>query len=95
MELREDQENAINGKQKDSVRKETIVVSATMGINVESGCRNPLLLQSRKQKKLVKHLREERVSEAAVHLEVNSNDVSESILPKVKITKAIAMQIRG
>ena len=38
---RSTQENAGNGKQKDSVQKETIVVSATMGINVENGHQSP------------------------------------------------------
>ena len=49
--LKEDPENAFNGKQKDSVQKETIVVSATMGINVENGHQSPPCLQSREQKK--------------------------------------------
>ena len=34
--LKEDQENAINGKQKDSVREETVVVSGTMRISVQN-----------------------------------------------------------
>ena len=46
MELREDSENAISGKQKDSVRKETIVVSAMKGPQVENGHRKPLLTQN-------------------------------------------------
>ena len=36
MELREDWENAIHGKQNDSARKDTIVVSATKGPKVEN-----------------------------------------------------------
>ena len=73
--LREDWENAINGKQKDSVQKETFVVSATKGPNVENGHRKPLLLQIRELNKMVKNLREERVSKPQSLWEDNSNDV--------------------
>ena len=41
--LREDQENAINGKQKDSVREEIVVVSGTMRISVQNRHQRPLL----------------------------------------------------
>ena len=61
-ELRKDWENAINGKQKDSVRKETLVVSATKGPNVENGHRNSLLPENRELKKWT-NLREEKVLE--------------------------------
>ena len=64
----EEEDNAINGKQKDSVQEETIVVSATMGIKVENRHQHPHLLQSREQKKMAKNLREERVPEVGVYL---------------------------
>ena len=40
--LKEDQENAINGKPKDSVREETVAVSGTMRICVRNRQQNPL-----------------------------------------------------
>ena len=66
--LKEDQENAINGKQQDSVQEEALVVAATRGINGETGHQSPPLLQSRNQKKMVKNLLEERVSDVGVCL---------------------------
>ena len=65
--VEKDQENAISGKQKDSVQEETVAVSATMGVNVKSQHQRPLLLQGREQKKTVKHLQEENASEVGVH----------------------------
>ena len=40
--LKEDKENANNGKQKDSVREETSVVSDTMWISVQNRHQKPL-----------------------------------------------------
>ena len=40
--LNEDKENAINGKQKDSVREETSLVSGTMKISVQNRHPKPL-----------------------------------------------------
>ena len=45
----EDQENAFNGKQQDSVQEETIPVSATMGMKVENQHPSMLLLLSREK----------------------------------------------
>ena len=56
--LHEDWANAFDGQQKDSVRKETITVSATKGLNVKNGHRKPSLPQIREQKKMSKHLPE-------------------------------------
>ena len=42
MVLKEDKENAINGKQEDSVREETIVVSGTIKIGVQNRHQKPL-----------------------------------------------------
>ena len=55
-------------KAKGQCSKETIVVAATRGINGETGHQSPPLLQSRDQKNMVKHLREERVSDVGVCL---------------------------
>ena len=49
-------ERAINGKRKDSAQEETLVVSATLRINVENR-RALLLLQNRRQKAMSKFLR--------------------------------------
>ena len=42
--LKEDKENAINGKQTDSVREETSVVSSTMKISVQIDTKNRAIL---------------------------------------------------
>ena len=42
--LKEDKENAINGKQKDSVREETSVVSGTTKVSVQNRYQKPLHL---------------------------------------------------
>ena len=42
------QENAINGKQNDSVQKEMLAVSATTTVGVERWHNCPLLLQDRR-----------------------------------------------
>ena len=61
--LKEDKENAINGKQKDSVREETSVVSGTMKISVQNRRQKPL--HPLNQHKEVEVHRRERTSEAA------------------------------
>ena len=67
--LKEDKENAINGKQKDSVRAETSVVSGTMKISVQNQYQKKTLHPlNHRQKRMVEVYREERVSEAGVHL---------------------------
>ena len=50
--LKEDQENAFNGKQKDSVREEVLVVSGTMKISVQNRHRKPNHLLSHQHKEL-------------------------------------------
>ena len=65
MVLNEEQENAINGKQNDSVREEIVAVSGTMKISVQNRHQNLLLLLNHR---MVEANREERVSEAGVHL---------------------------
>ena len=66
--LKEDWENAINGKQKDNVREEIIAVSGSMKIRVQNRHQSPLRLLNHRQKRMVEVHREERVSEAGVHL---------------------------
>ena len=51
--LRECQENAGSGKQKDSVRKEVVVVPETMKINVQNRHQCPLLPLNHRQEKMV------------------------------------------
>ena len=53
--LNEDEENATDGEQRDSVQEETTVVSATMGIKVENQyqCR----LHPRSREKIVNNFR--------------------------------------
>ena len=65
--LKEDQENAINGKQKDSVREETSVVSCTMRISVQSRHQKPVHPVNHQHKE-VEVRRGKRTSEAGVHL---------------------------
>ena len=48
--LKGNKENAINGKQKDSARREMRAVSATMRMSVEKQHSRPLLLQNRRLK---------------------------------------------
>ena len=62
MVLKEEHENAINGKQKDRV-----VVSGTMKISVQNRHRNPLHPLNHQHKE-VEVRRRKRTSEAAVHL---------------------------
>ena len=52
----------------DSVRKEKVVVSDTMRVSVQNRHQRPILPLNHRQKKMVEALREERVSEAGVHL---------------------------
>ena len=59
--LKEDQENAISGKQKDSVREEANVVSRTMRISVQNRHQKPL-------HPLVEVRRGKRTSKAGDHL---------------------------
>ena len=68
MVLKEDQENAINGEQKDSVREETLAVSRTMETSVQNRHQSPLRLLNHRHKRMVEVLREERVSNAGVRL---------------------------
>ena len=65
--LKEDQENAINGEQKDSVCDETDVVSDTMERNGNHRLHNPLHLPFHKHKE-VEVRREKGASEAGVRL---------------------------
>ena len=65
--LREAKENAINGKQKDSVREETSVVSDTMKISVQNR-RQTLLHPLNHQHQEVETRREKGSSEVGVHL---------------------------
>ena len=65
--LKEDQENAINGEQKGTVRKEIAVVSDTMRISVQNLHQRLFLPVNHRQRRMVEILREERVSEAGVH----------------------------
>ena len=64
--LKEDQENATNGKQKDSVREEIVAVSSTTKISIQDRHQNPLLPLNHRRKRMVEAYREERVSEAVV-----------------------------
>ena len=63
--LKEDKENAISEKQKDSVREETSVVSGTMKISVQNRH------QKSHQHKKVEVRRGKRTSEAGVHLGIS------------------------
>ena len=65
--LKEDKENAMNGKQKDSVREETSVVAGTMRISVQSRHQTPLRPPNHQHKE-VEVRRGKRTSEAGVHL---------------------------
>ena len=62
--LTESKESAINGKRKDSAQEETLVVSATVRINVEWRCSHPLLHQNRRRKAMGKIVQKEKLSEA-------------------------------
>ena len=66
--LKEDQENAVNGKPKDSVREEIVAVSGRTRKNIQNRHQNPLLPLNHRKKRMVEAYREERVSEAEVHL---------------------------
>ena len=66
MVLKEDKEFAINGKQKDSVRAETSVVSGTMKINVKPTSKTAPPLNHQNQE--VEVHREKGAPEARVHL---------------------------
>ena len=61
--LKEDKENAINGKQKDSVREETSVVSGTIKISVQNQHPKPLHPLNHQHKEIDVH-RGKRTSEA-------------------------------
>ena len=67
MVLKEDQENAINGEQKDSVRKETNAVSSTTAMSVQNRHQKPLHPLSHQHKE-VEVRREKGTSEAGVRL---------------------------
>ena len=54
--LKEDQENAVNGKQKDSVREETSVVSGTMRISVQNRHQKPIHPLNHRQKRMVEYI---------------------------------------
>ena len=55
-------------KAKDSVRELIVAVSSTTKISVQNRHQNPLLPLNHQQKRMVEVPREERVSEARVHL---------------------------
>ena len=57
--MKGNQENAISGKQKDSVQQETRVVSPKEIISVDSQHSRPLLLQDRRHKMTEEDLRKE------------------------------------
>ena len=59
MVLKEDQENAINGKPKDSVREEILEVSYTTRTSVQNRHQNPLLPLNHRKKRMVEAYREE------------------------------------
>ena len=88
--LKEDQENAINGKQKDRVQEDTIVVSATMG--KKRGKQTPTSAPSSELRveKDGEQNREKTSLRGSESLwEVSSKDVprpSTGILPHVRIT---------
>ena len=63
------QENAISGKQKDSVQQETRVVSPNEIIRVDSQHSRPLLLQDRRHKMTEENLRKETPLGEVVHPE--------------------------
>ena len=65
--LKEDKENAVNWKQKDSVREETGVVSNTMKISAQNRHQKPLNPLSHQNQEVEVH-RGKRTSEAGVHL---------------------------
>ena len=65
--VKEDKDNAINGKQMDCVRDETIVVSGTMKISVQGRHQKPLHPLNHQRKEVEVH-RGKRTSEAGVHL---------------------------
>ena len=67
-------ENAISGKQKNSVQKETLAVSDTTTVGVERRHNRPLLLQGRRHKMTEEDLRKERRPEEAVPLERKVKD---------------------
>ena len=67
MVLKEDKENAINGKQKDCVREERSVVSGAMTMSVQNRHQKPLHPRNHQHKEVEVH-RGKRTSEAAVLL---------------------------
>ena len=79
-------ENAISGKQMDSVQEETLAVSATE-IIVDSQHNQPRLLQKRRQKTTEEDLRKQTSQGEAVHPERESKD-------RARITLQGMVQIR-
>ena len=67
MVLREGKENIVNGKQKDSVRVETSVVSATTGLSVQKPHQKPVHPLNHQHKEMVVR-RGKRTLKAGVHL---------------------------
>ena len=65
--MKGNQENAISGKQKDSVQQETRVVSPKEIISVDSQHSRPLLLQDRRHKMTEEDLRKETPVGVVVH----------------------------
>ena len=65
--LKEDKENAINGRPKDSVREETSVVSGAMKISVQNRHQKPLHPLNHQHKE-VEVRRRKRTSEAGIHM---------------------------
>ena len=66
MVLKEDKENAINGKQKYSVREETSVVSGTMKTSVQKRHQKPLRSLNHQNKEV--EVRRGKRTGAGVHL---------------------------
>ena len=83
--LKEDKENAINGKQKDSVRVETSVVSSTMKISVQNRHQTPLDPLNHQHKE-VEVRRDKRTSEARV-------DLGRSLDSRAQITERFLHQV--
>ena len=97
----EGHQDAINGKQEDSVQKEMLAVSATTMVSVERKRNRPLLRQGRRNQMTEKDLRKEMLPEAVVLQDRNIKKRADftlketarirrviiGILPYVKITK--------
>ena len=101
-------ENAINGKQKDSVQKEMLAASAMMRVSVERKHNRLLLLPDRRHKMTEEDLRKEVPPEAVVRQEGDVKKRAESpsketerirrvtigILPYAKVTNLNRRNVR-